>query len=223
MATASASIPPALRAQLWKTGGFDLVAATRSQFDAAFTRHRGEDLLGRLQRHDVANYIAYDNLPKVDITTMYHSLEVRVPLLDHVFLETARQVPPEFKLKSSPHGIIGKYLLKQTAARFFPHDFLHRPKRGFEVPVRDWFGGSFAAELKDRLTGPQSRLMTYFQHDVVSSMIGNAAVDRPAAWRGWTLLVLDEWLRQAERRPDHMTETPIRDFTPSLSSSISAE
>ncbi|MDP1799669.1 MAG: asparagine synthase (glutamine-hydrolyzing) [Planctomycetaceae bacterium] len=203
----TATIPPALRATLWQSHAADYLGATREQFDCQFTARRGEGLLGRLQHHDLANYIAYDNLPKVDAASMTHSLEVRVPLLDHVFLETARQVPPELKLRADPRStvngngspgtVIGKYLLKRTAERFFPHDFLHRPKRGFEIPVRDWFGGPFAKQLTERLTGRNSRICELFHRETLQSLVREAQTDRPAAWRGWTLLVLEEWLEQA--------------------------
>jgi asparagine synthase (glutamine-hydrolysing) len=211
-----------MRRQLWANGGEEYLEATRAQFDAAFPQRRGKGLLGRLQHHDLANYIAYDNLPKVDITTMYHSLEVRVPLLDHVFLETARQVPPELKLRHNGQGFIGKYLLKRAAERFFPPEFLHRPKRGFEVPVRDWFSGPYERELSERLTGPQSCLLKFFRRDALDSLAEAARSDRPAAWRAWTLLVLEEWLSQADKRSAVGDEPVGCDLATSVSSHVGA-
>ena len=206
----TAVIPSMVRRALWQPDLAGLVDATRTQFDTDFAARRGEGLLGRLQHYDVANYIAYDNLPKVDTASMYHGLEVRVPLLDHVFVETARQVPPELKLRSPDAGssvrperlrpgapVIGKYLLKKNAERFFPQDFVHRPKCGFEVPVQDWFRGPYAGELTERLTGPGSPLRDYFRPESLQSLVTDATHDRPAAWRGWALLVLEEWLRQS--------------------------
>ncbi len=214
----TATLTPATRAELWISQGCEYLAATRAQFDVEFTPRLREGLLGRLQHHDLTNYIAYDNLPKVDITTMCHSLEVRVPLLDHVFLETARQVPPELKVRTDETGFVGKYLLKRTAERFFPREFLHRPKRGFEVPVRDWFGGSFAAELAERLSGPTSRLVDFFRRDTLIKLAADAQIDRPAAWRGWTLLVLEEWLRQdAKVSPTRSDAEQLRPETVSVS------
>lgn len=206
----TAIFPPELRATLWQSQADDLLAATRAHFDRQFSTRRGEGLLGQLQRHDIANYIAYDNLPKVDAATMFHSLEVRVPFLDHVFLETARRVPPHLKLRTTPGNVgnksdvpvtTGKYLLKRTAERFFTPEFLHRPKRGFEIPVRDWFGGPFAEELTERLTGRHSRVAALFHREALDAIVRDARQDRPAAWRGWALLVLEEWLSQHEQRP----------------------
>lgn len=218
----SAIIPPAVRTMLWQSHGMDYLASTRAHFDRQFTSRKAEGLLGRLQRHDIANYIAYDNLPKVDTTTMYHSLEVRVPLLDHVFLETARRVPPHLKLHPLPstatnrsdsfNAVTGKYLLKRVAERYFPSDFLHRPKRGFEIPVRDWFGGPFAEELHNRLTGSNSRVCDLFHREVIETLVFNARQDRPAAWRGWALLVLEEWLQHEAHLPRPRVDIPAPDL-----------
>lgn len=62
---------------------------------------------------------------------MAHSLEVRVPILDHQFLEWASGLPHHFKLR----GRQGKYLFKKSLDRFLPHNVLYRPKMGFAVPL----------------------------------------------------------------------------------------
>ncbi|MEQ9409400.1 MAG: asparagine synthase (glutamine-hydrolyzing) [Fuerstiella sp.] len=197
------------RADLWRPELQPLIGDTRQHFDQVYRGVSGGELLNDLQAFDIATYVPFDNLTKVDIASMSHGLEVRVPLLDHVFMETAAQVPPELKMKpnpgngngrletlQSPPDVTGKYLLKQNAARFFSHEFLHRQKRGFEVPVRNWFAGPHRTELNDRLNGANSELGEYFQSEAVGRLVASAGEDKVAAWKAWSLLVLDEWLRQ---------------------------
>jgi asparagine synthase (glutamine-hydrolysing) len=197
------------RTSLWRPEYRTLGENTRSIFDQEFARVSGGELLNDLQAYDVANYIPFDNLTKVDIASMCHGLEVRVPLLDHVFMETAAQVPPELKLKAdvgngngrlstlqSQTGVTGKYLLKRNAERFFPKEFIHRGKRGFEVPVRNWFAGPHRHELHARLMGPDTNLAQYFEPESVAHLVNHAGQDKVAAWKAWSLLVLDEWLEQ---------------------------
>ena len=142
---------------------------------------------------------------------MSHGLEVRVPLLDHVFMEIAAQVPPELKLKpnagngsgrletlQSPTGVVGKHLLKENAGQFFSREFLHREKKGFEVPIRNWFAGPHRGELQDRLNGSDSELSEYFAPNAVRRLVDAASTDKVAAWKAWSLLVLDEWLRSRQ-------------------------
>lgn len=201
------------RTSLWRPEYHSLCENTRFLFDQEFARVSGGELLNDLQAYDVANYIPFDNLTKVDIASMCHGLEVRVPLLDHLFMETAAQVPPELKLKpdagngngrlstlQSQIGVTGKYLLKRNAERFFPKDFVHRGKRGFEVPVRNWFAGPHRDELHARLTGPETNLAQYFEPQSLANLVNDAGQDKVAAWKAWSLLVLDEWLEQQKER-----------------------
>ena len=197
------------RQNLWRPEHHPLMDETRNDFDHRYRAVCGGETLNDLQGFDLENYIAFDNLTKVDIASMCHGLEVRVPLLDHVFLETAAQVPPELKLKpdpgngtgrletiQNPQKAVGKYLLKKNAERFFSHDFLHRDKRGFEVPIRNWFAGQHRNELRDRLNGAESQLSEYFQPQAVESLVSSAEQDKVAAWKAWSLLVLEEWMTQ---------------------------
>jgi asparagine synthase (glutamine-hydrolysing) len=205
----TAVFEPQSRRELWKPEFRHLLAGTRAQFQSQYDRGSRGELLHQLQYFDVCNYIPFDNLTKVDVASMYHGLEVRVPLLDHVFLETAAQVPPELKLKETGGAsrgrfgltpgrpLVGKYLLKKNAERFFSHDFLHREKRGFEVPIRHWFAGQYREELEQRLAGSQSRLHDFFAGPQLQAVIEQGRANRMGAWKAWSLLVLEEWLEQA--------------------------
>jgi asparagine synthase (glutamine-hydrolysing) len=83
---------------------------------------------------DIKNYLPEELLVKTDRASMYHSLEVRVPLLDHRLVEFALNVSPDLKLR----GNTGKYLLKQVLYDYIPASFFDRPKWGFSVPLRMW-------------------------------------------------------------------------------------
>jgi len=102
-----------------------------------------DDALSLIQYLDTKTYLVGDILTKVDRASMAHSLEVRVPMLDHKFLEWAASVPSSYKLK----GQEGKYILKKALEPYLPNDILYRPKMGFGVPLAKWFRGP----LKERL------------------------------------------------------------------------
>ena len=76
-------------------------------------------------------------LLKVDRASMYHSLEVRVPLLDREVVEIAMQVDRRSCLNVEKR--IGKLPLRYSLARHVQHQTL--PKRGFTVPIDAWFRG----------------------------------------------------------------------------------
>ena len=197
------------RRELWHTEYREVVDHTLAEFETRFNAYRDKDVISTLQRFDIENYIPYDNLTKVDIASMHHGLEVRVPLLDHRFIEVAAQVPPELKCCPTdgsgysglcslrdPRSVVKKYLLKRNAERFFSKEFIYRPKRGFEIPVRNWFAGPKGNELRAEIQSPDSELSQFFRQPVLSRIAETASVDRKSAWQAWSLLVLAEWLRQ---------------------------
>jgi asparagine synthase (glutamine-hydrolysing) len=74
-------------------------------------------------------------LMRVDKLTMAHSIEARVPFLDHDVVEFANRVPAAYKLKDG----VGKSLLKKAAAPYLDDDMLYRRKQGFGAPMEEWF------------------------------------------------------------------------------------
>jgi asparagine synthase (glutamine-hydrolysing) len=117
--------------------GYDSAEVLRYHFDRA----SGDDPLSRIQYVDIKTYLVDDVLTKVDRTSMANSLEVRCPLLDHKLMELWAQIPSGLKL----HNGAGKYIFKKALARTLPPEVLTRKKKGFAVPVAEWFRG----ELKD--------------------------------------------------------------------------
>lgn len=84
---------------------------------------------------DQKTFLPDSVLTKVDRASMAHSLEVRVPLLDHRIFEFAWSLPLEVRL---PPGGRPKELMLQLAERKLPKGFFDRPKQGFSLPLGDW-------------------------------------------------------------------------------------
>lgn len=74
-------------------------------------------------------------LMRVDKMTMAHSIEARVPFLDHELVEFCMKLPYSYKLNNS----VGKFILKKIAEPFLDHDLIYRRKQGFGAPMEDWF------------------------------------------------------------------------------------
>ena len=125
---------PEFRAAL---GDYDSIQVFREHYDRAGT----DDLLSRIQYVDIKTYLADDILTKVDRASMAVSLEVRAPILDHVFMELVARLPSSLKLR----GGETKYIFKRALSPFLSNDVLHRPKQGFAIPLDRWF----RSELKE--------------------------------------------------------------------------
>ncbi len=103
-----------------------------------------EHPLSRVQYLDLKTYLVGDILTKVDRASMAHSLEVRVPILDHELVEWVASLPPETKLR----GREGKYSFKKALEPYLPEDLLYRPKMGFAVPLTSWFRGPLRERVR---------------------------------------------------------------------------
>lgn len=116
-------------------------------FDYHAQRSPTEDPLSLIQYLDMKTYLVGDILTKVDRASMAHSLEVRVPLLDHKFVEWVSGLPVSSKLR----GQEGKYIFKKALEPYLPRDVLYRPKMGFGVPLGKWFRGPLKQRLRECL------------------------------------------------------------------------
>lgn len=161
-----------------------------------FAAAKASDALGVLQYVDLKTYLPGDILQKVDVASMMHSIEVRVPLLDHKVVELAARVPTALKLHGGPAGLEKKYLLKRFAARFFSPGFFERPKQGFGVPIDHWLSGRYFAQTRERINDPGSVLADWFEPQALAGMTATPEAVRGNAPRVWALLFLDEWARQ---------------------------
>jgi asparagine synthase (glutamine-hydrolysing) len=194
-----------LRARLWRPEFRSLMPSTRAWYDEQFRLAPADDLLSRFQYVDVNGYLV-SILAKVDVASMCHSLEVRVPLIDHAFTDVISRIPARLKVHRPGGGdtlrddvpydaMRGKYLLKKTAERFFPREFLHRRKRGFDVPIRNWLSRGAHDETRERLLG-SARLEELFAPELMTEMLATEESRSAHGWRLWALLFLDEWLAQ---------------------------
>ena len=106
-----------------------------------------KDGLPLVQYLDFKTYLPGDILTKVDRASMAHSLEVRVPILDHTFVEWVAGIPPHLKLA----GREGKHCFKKALEPLLPREILYREKMGFGVPISSWFRGPLKDVVRSSL------------------------------------------------------------------------
>ena len=120
--------------------GMTELIETRQQFSSlvSFDGTLNDDLLA-----DVGMVLPYDMLVKVDRMSMRNSLEVRVPFLDYRIVEFAFTLPVSSKI----NGNIKKKIVQDAFRDVLPQELYNRPKKGFEVPLLQWF----RTDLKDKI------------------------------------------------------------------------
>src|SRR5579871_441210 len=148
--------------------------------------------LSRLQLHDLGTYLPLDVLTKVDRMSMAHSIEVRVPLLDHKLVEFAATIPAHMRLRDGR----SKYIFRQAMRGILPDSIIDRPKRGFAIPLGRWFRGQldnycstvfFSQACRDRgiLNPAYLRKLLWMHRD-----------GRDLDLHLWTLVSFELWCRQ---------------------------
>ena len=150
------------------------------------------DPLKTVQYIDLKTYLVGDILTKVDRASMAHSLEVRVPFLDHKFIEWA------FKLESSANlqQGVGKLSLKKLMEPHLPEDVLYRKKMGFSVPLAEWFRGPLQQKLQDSVLSERMLGCGIFAPEQLQRLVKDhisGLKDNSASL--WTLMMFDGFLR----------------------------
>ena len=107
---------------------------------------RGSDLR-KMRYVDIASYLADGLLPKVDVASMAHGLEVRAPLLDQEIVHFGLSLPDAWLIDEGG----GKRILREVLKRYVPIGLFERPKQGFDVPLQAWFKGELAPVCRGSL------------------------------------------------------------------------
>jgi asparagine synthase (glutamine-hydrolysing) len=150
-------------------------------------------LASRMMRADLTSYLPEDILTKVDRMSMAHSIESRVPLLDHRLVEFALRLPLPMKIR----GRTRKYLVRELAKRLLPQEILDRPKHGFAVPLALWCRGGLREAFSDVLQSPRFRQRGYFRTSEVDRLIDeHVSGRRNHDLRLWQLFMFELWHRQ---------------------------
>jgi asparagine synthase (glutamine-hydrolysing) len=139
-----------------------------------------------LQALDAATYLPNDLLPKADLASMAHSLELRAPFLDHEVLELGLSLPDSLKVR----GLRGKVALRRAFADVLPPELATRAKAGFGLPLASWFRGELRDTAHDLLRSGE-----LFRRTEVDRLLAEHERGADHGHRLWCLLVLELWRR----------------------------
>jgi asparagine synthase (glutamine-hydrolysing) len=141
---------------------------------------------------EAQSYLVNTLLRDTDSMSMAHSLEVRVPFLDHPLVEFVTHLPPDVKLARG----IPKALLVAALDGLLPSEVVNQSKRGFTFPWATWLRGP----LKDKIETGFSELSPALQEvlDVKTARgVWQNYLDGKTTWsRPWSLYVLNEWTKK---------------------------
>lgn len=162
---------------------------TVERFREIDARRGLKDPLFRIRALDLETWLPDDILAKVDRASMAHSLEARVPILDHPLVEFASSLPSDLLIRGGRTKAVFKHALRRT----IPDEILDRPKQGFDLPVAAWLDGPLRSEL-DALVHPGSPLEGTLDLARARTLLDeHRGGRRNRLAELWTILTLGRW------------------------------
>jgi asparagine synthase (glutamine-hydrolysing) len=145
---------------------------------------------------DLGSYLPGDLLTLADRVSMRHSLEVRVPFLDHPLVELMASVPDTLKVS----GRTKKVLMREAFQGLLPPKILERRKVGFSVPLALWLRTDLRPTLQEILSESEVRRLGYLRYGEVERIKAEHLAGRANhESKLWALINLVSWHRQGPR------------------------
>jgi len=178
--------------------GIDPVAtgreALRRQHAALLSSQSSRDPLTRIRAVDVRYSLPNQMLSKVDLASMYNSLEVRVPLLSKDVVEHALSLPSSYHITLRER----KRLLRRAFADLLPDSILSRSKQGFDMPIGAWFRGELAGEFERTVREVETGLLD--TRAVLDAFEAHRRGRREHSKFLWSVYVYKRWARRLTQR-----------------------
>jgi len=152
-----------------------------------------DDHINSMLYADLKESLPGDMLKKVDAMSMFHSLEVRVPILDHRVCELAFSMRGDWKLRDGK----SKYVLVETFKDILPPSLHNRPKWGFEMPISKWLKTDLRYLLEEYLSKDVITRQGIFNYAVIQELVSNLMSNTvDTSWQIWNLIVFQVWYGQ---------------------------
>jgi len=170
-------------------GGYDPFSVVERFYNRADT----DDPLSKVLYVDLKVLLPEDMLVKVDRMSMAHSLEVRSPILDHIFMEFIATIPSRLKL----NGQEKKYIFKKALTPYLPKEILYRKKQGFDSPLDSWFRNDLKGLLQETVLSSEALQRGFFNPSYLKKMWQqHQSRERNFGQNFWTLLMFELWYRR---------------------------
>jgi asparagine synthase (glutamine-hydrolysing) len=159
------------------------------------TSYLGDDLRNQMGWLDARTYLLNDIIPKMERASMAASIEARSPFLDHRVMELAFAIPSTLKIE----GDTGKLILKDAFKDLLPLSAILRPKRGFSVPIGEWFRTNVGRRMLMEMTTDLDWPWGILDGPVVTAMLeAHCRSENPANYghRIWMIFMLHLWMKR---------------------------
>jgi asparagine synthase (glutamine-hydrolysing) len=131
-------------------------------------------------------------LHMTDRFSMAHSVEARVPFLDHELVELVFSVPPDIRTRNGDP----KYMLREIVNDFFPADLLSAKKKGFVLPLPLWTRKELKDQISEVLSPQMLKEQGFFKPKVWHKIVQpHLKGKRDYTQQVWTLYMFQLWYK----------------------------
>lgn len=197
----------------WRWAGFMSDEEAMNYFNPIFFNANNESLFRRRrkpiytqllsQSDNFNNYLLTDQmmvltgdmLTKVDLMSMANSLEVRTPFLDYRLVDYVNRLPANYKIDKK----MKKKILQDSFKELLPQELYNRPKKGFEVPLYNWFNKELKSKienewLNDKIIEEQGIFNPQKIRELKKKIFSKNPGDSAASI--WALIVFQYWMKR---------------------------
>jgi asparagine synthase (glutamine-hydrolysing) len=162
------------------------------------------DTLSRVTGLVLQGYTRDQLLADIDTAAMWHSLEVRVPLLDEDLLSFALSLPEEAKIgppragaNNGSYAASGvKRILLEIGEPLLPTGFASRAKRGFTLPFDGWLRGVLFKDMNELLSTDVVKQRGFFDPIAADHVRRDFESGRTHWTRPWLLMMTELWAQE---------------------------
>lgn len=149
-----------------------------------------DDVFNQISYLETFHYLQNMLLRDVDMMSMAHPLEVRVPFMDHRLVEMMFRLPGKEKAGTPKH------LLVDSMRPLLPENVWKRKKMGFAFPFEKWMRGALRQEIETVLLSPLKQLEELVSQQAVANVWNDFLSGRVSWSRPWSLYVLKSWINK---------------------------
>ena len=174
------------------SSGYDYLRPVKEDFDKIANSNLSG--LKKIMNLDFDTNLFSDLLVKMDIATMANSQEGRSPFLCKELLEYIPSLNDSYKIK----GRTTKFMLRKLAAKYLPAELINQPKRGFEIPLKNWIDVELKETIFDYLASANCFYKNFVSREFVNDLLSKK-INMPSEKRAkilWTLLSMEIWYKK---------------------------
>ena len=159
-------------------------------FRDLFMTPNADNPIDKIFYTDLKTYLPDDILACTDRMSMRHSLEVRVPFIDHKFLEFCATIPSRMKIRFYQK----KYILKKALKEILPPEVINHRKQGFVGPMTQWLRSDLRNFCIDTLSTKNLEKTDIFNTRTVDNVLSDHFKNKEQNDKLiWALVMFQKW------------------------------